>query len=211
MLDRDAHILSWNKFIKGDEHALLEMYRQHYLGLMNYGGRFIDQGDFVNDCIIDMLLRLWEKRSSLPQVENVRSYLLTTLRRTILDRFEAEKRRERKNLEIYKSSEEHQWSYEEYVISIQSDEKLKARITHAMKRLTARQLELIRLRFFEDLDYDEIAERCSITKRTAYNIVHDAITILKQELSNGENTSFSINLSIASLAMLAIPAWENIF
>ncbi|MNL43391.1 RNA polymerase sigma factor [compost metagenome] len=58
-----------------------------------------------------------------------------------------------------------------------------------MEVLTEREKELIRLKFFDDLDYDEIAVKCGITKRTAYNITHDALKKLRESLKgkNGED------------------------
>jgi RNA polymerase sigma factor (sigma-70 family) len=210
MSEREAHMLSWNKLLNGDEHALLEIYRQHYLGLMNYGKQIIPDSDFVNDCFTEMLLKLWERRVALVSVENVRSYLMTSIKRTILDKLEADKRRDSKHLELAKSLAESQGSYEEYLVSLQSDERLKTRISLALKKLSGRQLQLIQLKFFEDLDYDEIAERLGITKRTAYNTIYDAIAVLKEQLSADENQSFVTNLSVTGLLFLTIPTAENL-
>lgn len=210
-MEREVHKLAWQKLMKGDEHALLEIYQQHYTGLLNYGRTIIEEGDFVNDCFIEMLIRLWEKRLSLPPVENVRSYLMTTLRRTIFDRLASDKKRELKHLELQQQSEDHQWSYEEYLLKLQSDHALKSKIGSALKKLTERQLELIRMKFFEDLDYDEISARCGITKRTAYNIVHDAITTLKDELSGDENSFFLVSLSIVTAILMTSPTLEKFF
>ena len=211
MLEKDAHRLVWEKFIKGDEHALLEVYQQHYLGLINYGRSIVKERGYVNDCLVEMLLRLWDKKSSLPIVDNVRSYLMTTLRRTIFDRLASDKKREIKQIESQGQLEDYELPYEEYLLKIQSDQRLKARIEIALKKLTARQLELVRMKFFEDLGYDEISDRCGITKRTAYNIIHDAIITLKEELGGEEHGSFMINLSIVLAVLTAAPSMEKIF
>ena len=209
MSEREAHKLSWNRLINGHEQALLEIYRQHYLGLMNYGKLIVPDSDFVNECFAELLLKLWERRASLPDTENVRSYLMTAIKRTVLDKLEANKRRDTKHLELSKSTEDAQTSYEDHLVSLQSDERLKTRITLALKKLSARQLQLIQLKFFEDLDYDEIAERLGITKRTAYNTIYDAITILKEQLGTDENQSFLTNLSITGLLLISLPTIEN--
>ncbi|HWJ29219.1 MAG TPA: sigma-70 family RNA polymerase sigma factor [Flavisolibacter sp.] len=187
----------WEKFINGDETALLELYNQHYLGLMNYGQMIVEDRELVNDCLTDMLVNFWKKRSNLPEVENVRSYLMTSLRRTIFNELQNNKKRDTRHSELQRLGENVQTSYEDYLIRIQSDNGLKAKITRALEQLTERQIELIRLKFFEDLDYDEIADQCGITKRTAYNIIYDALKILKTELQEDQNSSFQTPLSMA--------------
>ena len=197
MVERESHRLVWEKFINGDETALLELYNQHYLGLMNYGQMIVEDRELVNDCLTDMLVNFWKKRSNLPEVENVRSYLMTSLRRTIFNELQNNKKRDTRHSELQRLGENVQTSYEDYLIRIQSDNGLKAKITRALEQLTERQIELIRLKFFEDLDYDEIADQCGITKRTAYNIIYDALKILKTELQEDQNSSFQTPLSMA--------------
>jgi len=142
---------------------------------------------------MQMLLDFWDKRSKLSEVDNVRSYLMTSLRRAILQAIEIEKRREIKHKESLQDSYSYEWSYEEYLMKLQSDNNLKSKIAKAMEKLTGRQKELIRLKFFDNLSYDEIAEQNGITKRTAYNIIYDAIKILKEELHKNQNSSFTFN------------------
>ena len=72
---------TWTQLQNGQQHALLELYNQHYVGLMNYGMKLTGQRELTSECITQILLRLWDSRARLPVVENVRSYLLTCLRR----------------------------------------------------------------------------------------------------------------------------------
>ncbi len=203
MLDRETHKRTWENFIRGDEQALLEIYQQHYLGLMNYGRMFLEDREQVNDCFIEMLIRLWERRTTLPAVENVRSYLMTSFRRMILDRVKADAKRATKHSELQHNSEDHQQSYEDFLLRLQWDQQLKTKLENALTKLTERQLQLVRMKFFEDLDYDEIAERCGITKRTAYNIIYDAISTLKKELNGDKNLSFLVNLTFIAAILSA--------
>lgn len=202
MLERESHKRIWENFINGDEAALLELYQQHYLALMNYGQLLVADKELVNDCLMDMLLDFWKKRASLPSVQNVRSYLMTSFRRLILHQLRNDKRREGSHEASQHSSDDFQRSYEDYIVNIQSDKGLKDKITKAMAKLTDRQIELVRLKFFEDFDYDEIADQCGITKRTAYNIIYDALKILKAELHSDHNSSFLSGFSVLYALLL---------
>lgn len=190
MLTREDYKITWDKIKNGDEESLSELYRQHYPGLINYGKTIINNHDLVNDCFMQMLIEFWDKRKSLPAVENVRSYLMTSLRRAIIYKLETDKRRDLKQAESKAMDETLQWSYEEHLIKIQSNSNLKQKIVKAMDKLTVRQKELVQLKFYDNLNYDEIAERSGITKRTAYNIIFDALKILKQELYKEQSSSF---------------------
>jgi RNA polymerase sigma factor (sigma-70 family) len=208
MSESDSHRQVWERFTSGDENALLELYNLHYLGLINYGRRIVDDREFVNDCFMEMLIEFWNKRQSLPPVENVRSYLLTSFRRQILHRVEKEKRWEKKHSASQENSEQFQESYEEYIIKLHSDHHLKERITKALAKLTPRQAELIRLKFFDDLDYNEIAEQCGITKRTAYNIIADAIKQLKADLHGDQGHLFPLFLSLILTALQCLKCFQ---
>ncbi len=196
MSEREDHTLVWKSIINGDVSALSKLYKQYYHGLINYGRTIIDNKDFVHNCFMEMLIEFWDKRSSLPEVENVRSYLMTSLRRAISHALKSDKRRQIKHIELQQISADHQWSYAEHLVKLQSDINLKIKIAKAIGKLSDRQQELIRLKFFENLSYDEIAGQCRITKRTAYNIIYDGLRILQAELYEDQNSSFLLNLPV---------------
>ncbi|HEX5027025.1 MAG TPA: sigma-70 family RNA polymerase sigma factor [Agriterribacter sp.] len=179
MPTKTSHIKSWIHLQNGDKNALLEIYNQHYIGLMNYGIKLTGQRDLTKDCITQILLRLWDNRSKLPCIENVRSYLLTSLRRELMAELKMEGNRLSKNSMFGKSLQTHEMPYEEYIIQLQHNKELREKLANAIAQLTQREKELLQLKFFEDLDYDEIAAQCQITKRTAYNIIHGSLKSLR--------------------------------
>jgi DNA-directed RNA polymerase specialized sigma24 family protein len=104
MSEREGHKATWLKIIGGDKRALSDIYRQHYLGLTNYGGTISDDHDLVNDCFMQMLVEFWDKRTSLPEVENIRSYLMISLRRAILYKIKTEIQRDTKHVQVIKQN-----------------------------------------------------------------------------------------------------------
>jgi RNA polymerase sigma-70 factor (ECF subfamily) len=130
-----------------------------------------------------VLLHLWDKRQQLPDVQNVRSYLLTCLRHELLAELRSVSSRTAKYKQMAAGQSETESSWEECIISLQTNAALRERLTRAINKLTEREKELLQLKFFEDLDYNDIAARCGITKRTAYNIIHTALKTLKNELA----------------------------
>lgn len=174
-----SHMEIWAQLKSGNHQALLALYNKHYLGLTNYGLKLTQNRELTNDCITQVLLRLWDKRNELPAVENVRSYLLTCLRRELFNELRLESSRTARYRALQKESDQTELPYDEYIIRVQTNKVLKDKLAKAMAKLTDREKELLQLKFFEDFDYDEIAFRCGISKRTAYNIIHHAIKTLK--------------------------------
>ncbi|MES1249243.1 MAG: sigma-70 family RNA polymerase sigma factor [Chitinophaga rupis] len=182
MLNDAGHNEMWARLLQGDPESLMALYNSYYLGLMNYGLKLTGDRDLTNDCITQVLLRLWDKRASLPPVRNPRSYLLSCLRNELCATLKSANTRLARSRAIQRHLGDVEPSYEEFLIEAQADKALQDHLEKAFKRLTDREKELLRLKFFEDLDYSEIAMRCHITKRTAYNIIHTAIKTLKAGL-----------------------------
>ncbi|HEX8018673.1 sigma-70 family RNA polymerase sigma factor [Mucilaginibacter sp.] len=202
----NLHRITWNEFTNGCEEGLHNLYRQHYLGLINYGIKLSGDRQYSNDCIVEMLLGLWEKRAKLPEVENVRSYLLTCLRTVMLQHIRSDKLRGVKESHAHSLTDQLELSYEDHITRIQTDLIVKDKLTKSLNKLTERQKELLQLKFFDNLDYDEIAAKCNISKRTAYNIVYDALKILKDDLKKEGNEDSYYLLSVVSLLLFAMGA-----
>ena len=197
---------SWELLRNGDENALLALYNDHYLGLINFGIKVTGDRAFTNDCITQLLIELWDKRATLPDVENVRSYLLTSLKHKIFFEIKGKQIRDSKLTAIQAFENGEELPYEELLIQLQTNEVLKKKLNNAFTKLTPRQKQLLRMKFFDDADYDEIAHVCNITKRTAYNIIHDSLKVLKAELYKIEKDHVEINSS--TLLMIAIILWS---
>lgn len=171
---------NWDELRKGNADALLGLYREHYVGLMNYGLKLTGDHQLVKDCITNMLLNLHRKHKQLPGVSNLRSYLLTCLRNEIMSNARQQQRMD--EIERSAAGEDRELPYEEYLVNLQTEQQDKERLTRALSTLSPREKELLCKRFFEDCSYDEIAGACGITKRTAYNIINAALKRLKAEM-----------------------------
>lgn len=60
---------------------------------------------------------------------------------------------------------------------MQTDELLKQRLKQAMENLTFRQKQLIILKFFDGLTYEDIAKQTNQSIKTAYNTIYDALKV----------------------------------
>ncbi|MFT3950122.1 MAG: sigma-70 family RNA polymerase sigma factor [Agriterribacter sp.] len=197
MKENKSHISTWNTLLKGDLTALEDLYNQHYISLLNYGMKFTGERELTKDCIFQLFLKLWDSRKKLPALVNVRSYLITCVHNEMLKHIK--KTNVPAGNDIYAGSES---SYEDYLIEIQHNNELKIKLKSAFQKLSEREKELLHLKFFEDLGYDEISTRCYITKRTAYNIIYGALKTLRQSLV--EEFKVAVNPHFILTALKAI-------
>jgi DNA-directed RNA polymerase specialized sigma24 family protein len=82
--NKEDERLIWSRFLKGDNQVLSLIYLQHSNALFDYGCRFTVDRDLVKDCIQEVFCSLIRNRSSLGETDNIRLYLLKSLKRKII-------------------------------------------------------------------------------------------------------------------------------
>ncbi|SEW55017.1 RNA polymerase sigma factor [Chitinophaga arvensicola] len=177
--DNNSH---WERLRKGDKPALFALYNSTYSHLLRFGLKICGNDELVKDCITQLFLQLWSKHRQLPPVTNVPAYLFTSLKRQLLDQLAYQSKI---HAAIHRDTDKDpgvELSYEEIIIQVQHDEEMKRRLQQALKTLTPRQIELVQLKFFEGLTYEQIAAQTSQTVKTAYNTIYDAIKALRKML-----------------------------
>ncbi|PUZ24957.1 RNA polymerase [Chitinophaga parva] len=167
----------WQKIREGEKEALFLLYDDLYFHLVRYGLSVHSDSDLVKDCVGQLFLKLWDRHQTLNAVGNVQSYLFTTLRRLIINALDAESK-----VRNMKTEEGEEASYEQIIIAREKDEELKKNLQSALQALSPRQMELIRLKFFEDLSYEEIAHVSAQNVKTSYNTIYEAIKTLRLKL-----------------------------
>lgn len=168
----------WAGVRQQDAQSLTDLYRQVYTDLLNFGMFFGHDGTTAKDAVNQLFLEIWERGSKLPVVENVRSYLITYLRRKLLREYEHGNRFS----ELTDSELLRQRSYEDVVVQAQQEEHLRQRLHTALARLTPRQKELIELRFFRGLSNEAICQETGMHVNTVYNTISSALKTLRHVL-----------------------------
>lgn len=174
----------WKLMAAGDLQAFLHIYETHYRVLFTYGFTLTSDRNLTKDCLQDLFLELWNTRvSANPDVTDVKSYLMTWLRRKISHEW----KRRNKNLaddgSLFDSLPVSCDAYEQLLIAFQQTEEDKHKLHAALQQLTKQQREMIRLRFFEKLSFSEIAVKTSLSTRTIYNLMYEAIRLLRLKVA----------------------------
>ncbi len=171
----------WDYMLKGDKNAFLTIYNNFYNALFKYGFSLTADRELTKDCIQEMFLEIWHTRATVSSgILNVRAYLFTWLRRKI-SRTIALKAREKT---VYETdiSNYSEAPYEELLIAFQADEIKKERLARALENLTKKQKSIIRMKFFDNLSYEDIALKTSLTTRTVYNTIYEALRHLREDV-----------------------------
>jgi RNA polymerase sigma factor (sigma-70 family) len=170
----------WLSFKQGEEDAFELLMELYYPALLNYGCRFYSDKEFVKDCIQDIFLDLWRTRFTLSYVVEPKSYLLVSLRRRLI-REKSKIRWLREAKEIDNEYQfEVQFAIETYLINHEVQHEDLRKLRYSLEKLTKRQREAIYLRFFQELDYADIAQIMSITNHSAVNLVYEALKFIRK-------------------------------
>ncbi|MFY0653045.1 MAG: sigma-70 family RNA polymerase sigma factor [Cyclobacteriaceae bacterium] len=165
----------WDSIRRGDKEAFLKLYEAFYQDLYAYGFKISGEKDLVKDCIQQVYMEIWDNRNRLSEVNSLKPYLLKYFKRKVF-REMGQKSKESALTDISMGME---LSYEEMLIKNQASDDLKYKLHEALDKLTNKQKQVIKMKFFEGLTYEEIADITSSKTRTVYNQVYEALKVLK--------------------------------
>ena len=74
----------FHRFIKGDDSSIDPIYRKYYQDLFLYGQRFGAEEFVDEETIQNLFLNLFKYRSSLKDINNIRSYIFRSFRNLLV-------------------------------------------------------------------------------------------------------------------------------
>lgn len=167
-------------FQAGDRNAFAEIMQTYYPLLLNYGTQFQRDKEFVKDCLHDLFIDLWNNRQKIGTVDKLKPYLLSSIRHRLF--------RETKRLRWFREAEqlnedyamEVQFAIESYLVSNEVVHEDLKRLQINLDKLSKRQREAIYLRFFQEMEYEDIAKVMAIHSHSAVNLVYEALRMLRK-------------------------------
>lgn len=167
---------------KNDREAIVLLHQHLYKEMLHSGLRTCLDRELVKDAIHDVLLGVWSRRKALHHVGNLKGYLLICLRNNLLRRIARENRYCRID-ETDTLAFHHEISAESMLLRAEQDTELRKRVAAALNKLTPRQRQIIRLRYFEEHNIAHIAQLTAMETKTVYNTLYMAMKVLGAELS----------------------------
>lgn len=172
----------WVKLKEGDRYAFEMLFHRFYNDLYRYAIKFCSNRQLAEDQIQNLFLKIWTRKDCLGEVKGVKTYLWTALRRSLITALKNDNKRQNR---ILKEDEEmFSLPAEEIIIKKEQEELQKAELQIIIKTLTPRQKEILYLRFYEGMSYEEIEEIMSVNYQVARNYVSQSLKSLRKELAS---------------------------
>lgn len=161
-----------------DKEALAELYNDNVRALYNYGNKIAHSAIVVEDAIQDLFIDVWNYRKNLGEIRSMRAYLYASLRRKIVKSLN-------QNSVL---NNDYRWddlnllddSHEEKIIAKENSDERTIKLRANLKNLSPRQYEAIVLRFYDKLQYQEIATIMEMNEQSARNLIQRGIESLRQ-------------------------------
>ena len=172
----------WEGMLRGDQEMFLSLYNRYYHALLFVGLKEIRDAQLVKDTIQQVFLYLWEKRETIHQANNVKSYLITSFLRKLSADWK--KTGKVSNLQVVYSqyAEDTAPTPEEGLIRKDEQQHQSRHMLEYINELPSRQKELLYLKYYEGLSYEEIVQQTGLTHRTVYNKIHEALKKLRLDI-----------------------------
>jgi len=172
----EEDILLWKQYQQGNEEAFARIFRQLYPSLFQFGMKITPRTDLLEDCIQELFTELWQNKSRT-DVQSVKAYLLKSLKYKLL---RALTKKAPLNVEDVANDYVFELSHESLLITAEENREQTGKVLKAFQQLSHRQKEIIYLRFYQELGYEEISDIMNINYQVSRNLLYQAIKALKK-------------------------------
>ncbi|MCG6187645.1 RNA polymerase sigma factor [Maribellus maritimus] len=186
----------WARFKEGDKEALGKIFQTYYKELYFYGLKIVSVPEFVKDVIQEVFVRLWENKDNVGHVTKVKSYLLVALRNELIHASKKNRISEEEHINI----EPFTLTIEDFLISEEDSRQLNERLVISLNKLSERQREVILLRFYHNLTFEELGEVLKMNVQSVRNLLFRALEKVRNDLKDiGFHDAENIELILFSL------------
>ena len=167
----------------GDNHnteALRDVYVRSYDRLFSYGLTLVNNSELVHDAIQNLFLWLLKHPKVLHDINQLDLYLIKCVRRRVLAAAKSHNRK-RELHRLYEANKlTVEASIEALLIENEQQEGTLQDLRESIQKLSSHQREVLYLRYFASLSYDEIAEIQSVSNQVVRNSVSRALKNLRK-------------------------------
>ncbi|MEQ8241605.1 MAG: sigma-70 family RNA polymerase sigma factor [Cyclobacteriaceae bacterium] len=169
----------WACLKNNDLDALSYFFKKYYSTLFNYGLKINRDEYLVEDAIQDTFFKFWNKRNRLADATSPKAYIIKSFRNTLLEKIEAHNKKQEVDPFGFIHETE---SVQDRIMEDEAASELREKMDRGLDLLPPRQREIIYLKFYRNIDYQEIADVLGISYQSVRNSVHVSIKALRQIL-----------------------------
>ncbi|MBS1748383.1 MAG: RNA polymerase sigma-70 factor [Bacteroidetes bacterium] len=164
----DDHIIKWQQRIScfNDQQAYSDLFLHFYNSLNQFAYSILKSRQLAEEAVSDVFIKIWEKRSTINYITNLKLYLFTSTRNTALNY-------------LKKQNVQHNISFDEYSVELNSivfnpEEQLITsetlhKIQRAIHSLPPKCKLIFKLTKEEGLKYKEVAILLNLSVKTIEN------------------------------------------
>ena len=188
----DSYLL--NQFSNGNPYSFESLFLKHKKRIFNYINSKVGDSDISNDLLQETFIKVFKvlKTGTYNEQGKFLSWVLRISHNLIMDYFRTKKRSKvvfEKDLNFMISNIN--YGFEDNREKIISDKTLTNLISQIIEKLPDEQKEIVKLRFFQNFSFREIAEMNNISINTALGRVRYSIKNLRKQMNK---TKFSKEL-----------------
>ncbi|WP_020598924.1 RNA polymerase sigma factor [Spirosoma panaciterrae] len=174
----------WLRFKAGDGQAFNQLIQKRYRVLFTYATRFTQDRELIKDCLQELFLELWYRRTNLVDTSYVTIYLIKALRNNLFRLLKKETGREMllDDWEATGAFLTDGRTHENDLIIDEFCSEKEVRLRQLIDQLPARQQEVIFLKFYKGLSNETIAQMMDVERQTVANFLYRALGTMKSTL-----------------------------
>lgn len=190
----DESKIKWRRFIAGDKDAYSWIYKVYIQILFQYGKRFTSDTELIKDCIQEVFIKLYNNRKRLTIPDNIKLYLLISLKNCLINAIYQESHYERYDSETVSFSLE--LTVEEQYVNNEHYQNQLKRIQEILALLTPRQKEIIYYRYIQELSFDEICVIMDMNYQSAQNLIQRSLKKIRDTYGLAEVFLLFLSISV---------------
>jgi len=174
---KEQDLILWKKVQNEDRLAFDELYHSYVRLLYNYGLKITANRPLIEDSIQEIFITIWSSKGRLKLNRSIKYYLLQSFRRHIFKKLQ---KSEIVSLDISEIDQIQKLDSPPLAPPLLLQQKKQ--VKKALELLPKRQKEAIYLKYYEQMDYEEIAEIMSLQIHGVYKLVSQGIKKLRVHL-----------------------------
>ncbi len=173
-MDKDIELVQ--RFRSGDVRAFEMLFNTHYKALVGYGRTIVKDQEEAEDIVQQVFVSVWEKRTTMIVHTSFRAMLYSAVHNASLNRIKHQsvKREHARHVTLTGTSigSSYEMQYRE----------LQTRINKAIDQLPEQCARIFKMSRFDELKYQEIADKLGLSVKTVENQMGKALKVLREDL-----------------------------
>ena len=162
----------------GEEKVFDVVYRHYFRRLCAFCSQYVGEQEEIEEIVQETMMWLWENRKSLVADMSLKSLLFTIVRNKCLNTISHIQVKQQVHERLYAKFQE-QFENPDFYIG-----ELMALASKAIRELPDEYRKAFKMNRFEEMTYNEIAERTGVSPKTIAYRISQALKILRTELKD---------------------------